>query len=235
MSDCNGVTEYEYNIPNMGQDDEQNVEDCNNFMPWLAGFAQEFNGVFPKICAAAAAGGMYLFKGEWGAAGVPTTFNAGWVVLKDGAYYASNIDNNTDEPPSSNWTKVFVRKGDPNERFKVADAVMDDEAVNLAQLNRQKPFTNYELINETANREEGVVYTNSTGEPIFCMIVTKWLASATVRIGLKIDGVLAAANTDNPGSSYAAASSILAIIPPNSEYELYGCCNIDKFYEYKKV
>ena len=105
---CNNLTLYPGNLPNSGQTDDQNIIDCSNYMNWQVNtFLPEMNENMPAICAASVMGDMSKYLGEWGASGTPSSVDKGYSVSVGDIFYVSKIDNNTDTPPSANWTKLF--------------------------------------------------------------------------------------------------------------------------------
>ena len=132
-----------------------------------------------------------------------------------------------------------VGDGDSTKRFKVADAVTDDEAVNKRQHDTKLDFTEANKyffnagktkVDETANRIENTVYTNTTGEPILVSILAEGNYSA--RVALKVDDDVVSQGSDKNTTAYSRASAS-AFVPNGSTYEGISFINMTKWYETK--
>jgi len=97
-------------------------------------------------------------------------------------------------PLINNGLPVSDYKGSPNNTFMVADAVTDDDAVNKRQLNSaiSAIVTNgfcmsQTRVDETANRDLGITYQNTSSDPIMLIISFNYTTSTTKYISLLVD------------------------------------------------
>jgi len=109
---------------------------------------------------------------------------------------------------SSAFARAF---GDATKRFKVANPVSDNDAVNLQSL--KEIGIDQKYYDETANRSVNITYKNTTKKPILILLTNK----NTSNYYFLIDG-------DNV-SKFSSSGNLLNssyIIPPDSTYMLSG-------------
>lgn len=112
--------------------------------------------------------------------------------------------------------------GSSAQRFKVANAVNDDEAINKLQAeiisNNTALGIEQTWQNMTASRVEDTTYTNTTGKPIFVNIkcLTRYAAAGTGTT-LKVDGQNIAF-TGNGNETADDYDTVSGIVPNGSTY-----------------
>ena len=142
------------------------------------------------------------------------------------------------------WLKAQVALkalvgGSAAQLFKAKAGEASDDVVNKGQLDTKIDLAtanSYDLgvgqtwVDETANRAENTVYTNTTGRPIVVSITADY--NYTARVALKVDGVVISQGSDKNDTAYSRASAT-ALVPNGSTYEGTSFINVTAWLELK--
>ncbi len=130
-------------------------------------------------------------------------------------------------PLVNNGLPVSEYTGSPNNTFMVADAVADDDAVNKRQLDSAISgiLTNgfcmsQTRVDETANRDLGITYQNTSLAPITLLISFNYTTSTTKYISLLAD--IAGTIVEYPGIASTTTRDSLAqiVVQPGETYKI---------------
>jgi len=128
-------------------------------------------------------------------------------------------------------SNAFARAfGDATKRFKVANPVTGNDAVNMQSL--REIGVGQTWVDETANRAKAITYTNSSNKPIQVLLNLGGDGSGNNSCTFYIDNVDSGEiRTDHDGKTISPIVNI--IIPAGSVYKVDGSLTIVRWLELK--